>query len=165
MILAPHMLVGGAIGMRVKNVWLVFLLAFLSHFLLDFIPHWDYLDSVIVSGFPFFIKVTPDIIAGMLLLVIVVCRQNVSEKILRLIFLGAGAALLPDLIQFLFYNFEIAALAPFVDLHNFIHHFTGLSLAQGIPATILVSFLALLYMFRKRGVETYEDGIIKEEKI
>lgn len=42
MILLVHLLLGAAIGSSIKNVPLAIILAFLSHYLLDFIPHAEY---------------------------------------------------------------------------------------------------------------------------
>lgn len=39
MLLTQHLLVGAAIGRHVENIWLVMVLAFLSHYILDMIPH------------------------------------------------------------------------------------------------------------------------------
>jgi hypothetical protein len=42
MLLTPHALVGGAIGANIESVPLVIILAILSHFILDTIPHFDW---------------------------------------------------------------------------------------------------------------------------
>lgn len=36
-----HILLGMVIGLEFKSAWLIIPIAFLSHFLLDYIPHWD----------------------------------------------------------------------------------------------------------------------------
>ena len=45
MVLVPHMLVGAAIGSQVSSYWLAFLFGLMSHYLLDSLPHWDYLQK------------------------------------------------------------------------------------------------------------------------
>jgi len=45
MLFTPHTLIGGAIGAEVNNVPLAFVLGFISHFILDFIPHFDTTDN------------------------------------------------------------------------------------------------------------------------
>lgn len=45
MLFTPHTLLGGAIGMEVNNIPLAFILGFISHFILDFIPHFDTTDN------------------------------------------------------------------------------------------------------------------------
>ena len=42
MILMVHILVGALIVLKIKILWLALLLAFLSHYFLDSLPHWDY---------------------------------------------------------------------------------------------------------------------------
>jgi len=42
MLLTPHALVGGAIGASSENIAFVFIVAFLSHFVLDALPHTDW---------------------------------------------------------------------------------------------------------------------------
>jgi hypothetical protein len=42
MILLVHILLGAAIGYQIKNIYLAIILAFLSHYLMDLIPHIEY---------------------------------------------------------------------------------------------------------------------------
>ena len=42
MLLTPHTLVGVAIATNISNPFLAIPLAFISHFLGDKIPHWDF---------------------------------------------------------------------------------------------------------------------------
>jgi len=42
MLLTPHTFVGIAIATNITNPYIAFILAFLSHFLGDKIPHWDF---------------------------------------------------------------------------------------------------------------------------
>src|SRR5687767_3301477 len=37
----PHVIVGAAVGSLAPNPYLASLAGFISHFVLDFIPHWD----------------------------------------------------------------------------------------------------------------------------
>ena len=50
MIITPHMLVGAAIGSQSPNLWIAFCLGVVSHFLIDILPHWDYLDDINFEG-------------------------------------------------------------------------------------------------------------------
>lgn len=45
MILFPHMLAGAIIGAKTQNWGLIFILAILSHYFFDLLPHWDYLEK------------------------------------------------------------------------------------------------------------------------
>jgi len=42
MIITPHILVGATIGSKISSLPLIFITAFLAHFVLDMIPHWEY---------------------------------------------------------------------------------------------------------------------------
>jgi len=42
MIWSAHLLLGAAIGSKINNVYLAFSLAFISHYILDIIPHIEY---------------------------------------------------------------------------------------------------------------------------
>ena len=91
-----HLLVGGVIASRTKNVWLGMFFAFLSHFVFDFIPHNDYIyfylnnwQIVYVSQ----VNIIILIIGGLLLLWLVRGFSLASFKI----YLGAFFAVLPDI--------------------------------------------------------------------
>ena len=102
MVLTPHMLVGAAIGSKVGNVWVVFVLAIIAHFLIDKLPHWDYSDDVeeeIKNAFLLFIsKVFLDLLSGSIILWYVF---GVGQPLAFNIFVGAVAGILPDMISFL----------------------------------------------------------------
>ncbi len=73
MILFVHMLLGAAIGSYVNNIYLAIILAFLSHYLLDFIPHADYsLKNTDKKGWililPNILKIAGDLFLGILLI-------------------------------------------------------------------------------------------------
>ena len=75
MILLVHLLFGAAIGSAVKNVSLGLLLAYLSHYLLDIIPHVDYPIKNIKEkqwrrALPDFLKILLDLSVALLLLLI-----------------------------------------------------------------------------------------------
>ena len=45
MILFPHVLTGALIGSKFENLAAIFILAVFFHYLLDLLPHWDYLEK------------------------------------------------------------------------------------------------------------------------
>ena len=60
MILLVHLLFGAAIGSVVKNIPLAVILAFLSHYFLDCLPHTEYsIDNITKKQWK---KVTPDVL-------------------------------------------------------------------------------------------------------
>jgi len=94
MILFVHMLLGAAIGSSIKNIWLAIILAFLSHYLLDLIPHVDYsLKNVDKKGWitipSNIFKISLDLFLGILLIFLFSKNQPV-------IYICAFFAILPD---------------------------------------------------------------------
>ncbi len=95
MLSTPHLLVGAAIVKVIPNPAISLPLAFLSHFALDSIPHWDGSPKV-----PFSKKMIGGIIldyalGASLVLVLTIGYENPSQYLL---WLGAFLATLPDFI-------------------------------------------------------------------
>jgi hypothetical protein len=94
MILLVHLLFGAAVGSTIKNVPLAIILAFLSHYLLDFIPHADYpLENTEnkrwITLLPNILKIALDFCLGILLILIFSKNQPI-------IYICAFFAILPD---------------------------------------------------------------------
>lgn len=94
MILLVHLLFGAAIGSVVKNVPLAIVLAFLGHYLLDFIPHTEY--SLAGTGrydwikmWPNILKISIDFFSGILIILLFSNNQPI-------IYICAFFAILPD---------------------------------------------------------------------
>ena len=103
MILASHLLMGAAIASETKSVPIAIVLAFFSHYLLDFLPHSEYSIKNIQEGkwrqsFPDFCKVFLDFSLGVLLILILTKNPLVA-------ILAGIAAILADgstLLTFIF---------------------------------------------------------------
>ncbi len=98
MLLTPHLLVGAAIASRI-NLPLGLVLAFLSHYLLDFFPHSEYSIKNIQQklwgkSLPEFLKIFLDISIGVFLIFII-------SKNFFLAGTGGFFAILPDGLIFL----------------------------------------------------------------
>lgn len=99
MIATPHLVIGAIIGVKFKFLPLVILFAFLSHYLLDYLPHADYLVENIKkkkwkkSGLDF-LKLTLDLGAGLILIMFIHYFTKANYFIL---FTAAFFAILPDL--------------------------------------------------------------------
>jgi len=120
MILLVHLLLGAAIGHTVKNVPLAIILALLSHYLLDLIPHIDYpiknegknqwqRTTLNIPG------ISLDLFAGIVLVLIFSNNQPI-------IYLCAFFALLPDgftVLNFIFSGNKF--LEAHYNLHQKIH--------------------------------------------
>lgn len=94
MIFIPHLLLGAAIGSIIKYPLLAIILAFLSHYILDFLPHTDYTISNIKkkqwkkTGSEFSI-ILFDIIISLITIAIISSNQPI-------IYICALFAILPD---------------------------------------------------------------------
>lgn len=75
MILLVHLLLGAAIGQKISNPYMAIILALLSHYVLDLIPHFDYSLTDTdkrhwIRLWPNIIKISIDLAVGILLIVI-----------------------------------------------------------------------------------------------
>lgn len=93
MILSIHMLAGAGIGSKLSNLWLVGLLAFISHFLLDILPHWEYRNPRPPATFKKWLRVAIDLFIGSILIGLIIWYLP-NNKIP--IILGTIVALIPD---------------------------------------------------------------------
>lgn len=129
MILASHSIIGVATARLVPtNPLLGFFLAFLSHFLADMIPHWEYklsksVDPKYSEGMrlnrDFFIdsmKVGSDILSGALL-----SYYIFIDAPIEVVAMGVMGGVLPDIMQFLYGKIKIEPLIFFKKLHDAIH--------------------------------------------
>lgn len=117
MIFTPHIVVGAVIGAKTQNLGLIVILALLTHFIMDKIPHWDYNLPAVFRGFrknkkikPLlsdFVKMAIDITIGLLIVFTVIWSKNLlSFNHLCFISIGIILSILPDVI------FGFAYLAP-----------------------------------------------------
>lgn len=92
MLLLTHTITGAIIGQKVGNPIVVILLAFASHFLLDWIPHWSYDVPKKFSSWEF-LKILPDVIpSALVFIVFIYCYPTQWLTII----LGVIASALPD---------------------------------------------------------------------
>ena len=119
MILTCHLLLGAAIVTKIKFLPLAFLLAFLSHYFLDSIPHFDYSIKNITGkkwrkSFFDFLKVILDFSLGLFLIL-------VFSKNEPIIFIGAFFAILSDGFNLFNFIFNNKLLQIHYNLHRKIH--------------------------------------------
>ena len=138
--ITPHMLVGAAIGSQSSSLWVVFSLGFISHFILDFLPHWDYLDTIKIDKPSHLIKIFLDTVLGSLLVLILIWLY--PQNIL-MIMTGLVAVLLPDCLEFLYNTFRFKILQPFSLIHHKIHYARKISFWKGVPSVIAVFLIAV----------------------
>jgi hypothetical protein len=136
MILANHAIAGAALASLMPNQPLVgFTVGFLSHFVLDAIPHWDYdlssaekdennpvNDDIIVNKkfiFDILLKVGPDIAAGFLISCLVFCLYLKISIIAVLC--GAVGGIAPDILHFAYMKWRHEPLKSLLKFHLWIH--------------------------------------------
>jgi len=141
--ITPHMLVGAAIGSQSPNLWAVFSLGFISHFMLDLLPHWDYLNAIKIDKPSHLVKIFLDAVLGSLLVLILIL---IYPQNILMIMTGLVAVLLPDVLQFLYNTFRFKILQPFSLIHHRIHYAQKISFWKGAPAVIVVSIVALFVL-------------------
>ena len=151
MTLAAHALVGAAAATAVPGrPLLAFLAGFVSHFVIDMIPHWDYQlgsyradprnplndDMVIGKSFAYdLVKIAVDIAIG-LTLAFAIFRAAFPSVPLVAILAGAAGGIVPDALQFAYWKFRHEPLTSLQRFHikiqkrNHFHNvpFTGILL-------------------------------------
>ena len=152
MVALPHMIVGAALGAYSPNVLIAFGLGFFSHYLLYLLPHWDYIDDI--KDFNFrgskkenlrhLKKISLDFIIGVALVVLL----SWSQPQRALIFIGAIAAILPDVLEAFYENFDLKFLNRpsriHSRVHGKIHHSKNLSFWRGLPIVFIIFLIAVL---------------------
>jgi len=144
MVLTPHMLVGAAIGSQVSNPWLAFCLGLFIHYLIDLLPHWDYLKKFEISNSKHISKVGLDLIIGGILVLLLTWSE--PQKVI-IILAAIFGSLLPDFANGIYMSYKFKWLKHHFLFHNKIHIYKELSFWQGLPFTLLVviiSFYILL---------------------
>jgi len=148
MIITPHMLVGTAIGAYCNNIWAAFCFGLISHYLLDALPHWDFLEKVKINNPDHLKKIGLDFILGGLLVLFLTWSS--PQKIFILVALVG--ALLPDCLEVLYNNFNIRWLKHLSRFHHKIHYQKRLCFWSGLPFMLIISLTALFALiFDKWG--------------
>lgn len=144
MILLIHMLFGAAIALHIKNPILAIILAFLSHYLLDFFPHKEYDINNISEkrwkkAVPEFQKVFLDFLLGILLILLFSNNRPI-------IYICAFFAILPDGFSVLSSIFQIKILKVHNNFHQGkLHFFKKIKISNfwRILSQILILLIAL----------------------
>lgn len=157
MTLTTHAVVGAAIaGALPTHPYVAILAAFASHFVLDALPHWDYplrsesMKPGLAAAMKFngalladMLTIGADALLGMTLALLVLARPGDRA----LIACGAGAALLPDALQFAHMRLPREPLISLQRFHCWIHtsrHLRGRPVL-GLTAQIMFVIVVLLF--------------------
>jgi len=128
MILTTHILSGALVGAEVKNPYAVAGIAIAVHFLLDMLPHGDYLNKK--SSYRDFWKVGVDLVIGFGLIATVLFRRGETSTdvlYIRNVAIGIFFSLLPDGTTFLYWKMGVKFLAPLKRFHEKLHYYPDFS--------------------------------------
>ena len=152
MILAPHILLGAAIGSKISNPLAVFALGFASHYFLDALPHYDYevpgLKAKEVNYKKILTdltKVATDASCGLALALILIWHSPYLTNAL----IGMFGAVLPDALLYLSWHYPKSKfLKIFSWPQNACHYLKNLSPAWlDLSTEIVVCFAAIFFLF------------------
>ncbi|PJE57722.1 MAG: hypothetical protein COU82_00430 [Candidatus Portnoybacteria bacterium CG10_big_fil_rev_8_21_14_0_10_38_18] len=162
MILIPHILVGAAIGAKTHNLGLIVILGLLSHFIMDKIPHWDYINSGIKDFrksknfkalFRDLFKIAVDGMIGLLIVFLIIWQIHQLTDLL-FIMLAIFVSVLPDILLGLVHLFAPRNFAEkYVKFHFRFLHFAKDKEKEGkitffnISTEILVIVIAIIILF------------------
>ncbi|MFA6296985.1 MAG: hypothetical protein WC629_00270 [Candidatus Paceibacterota bacterium] len=158
MTLGTHAVVGASLATLLpSHPVLAFTAGFLSHFVLDSIPHWDYkllsiskdennkMNTDMVLGSNFIIdifRIGFDIYLGLSVAFLVVGNLFYPPFVLLA---GAIGAMLPDTLQFVYFKFKREPLRSLQKFHMFMHAETRIhNPVKGIFFQIITVIVAVL---------------------
>jgi len=134
MILTTHSIVGAGVASLVTtNPILGFFVGFLSHYVLDAIPHWDYKllsyeksedgkTENLYIGKNFYydlLRIFRDIAFGLLITLLFLWDKNFSS--FPLLFSGAIGGIMPDALQLVYLKYKKQPLVLLHKIHNYFH--------------------------------------------
>jgi len=147
MILTPHLILGAVIGSKIEYIPLAIILAFLSHYILDLIPHIEYSIKNIEKkqwqkSLPETIKIFLDFALGILLILFFSDNQPT-------VFICAFFAISPDGISFLNYFISNKILKKLSDFHHEKIHFLKnkkISIFWRILSQVLIVLISIFLL-------------------
>lgn len=160
MILTTHAIVGAAAGRIFSNPLMAFAAGFISHFILDAIPHWAYalkskarnkeepLKENIVLNREFIgdlARIGLDFVLGVSAAIFIFRGEDRFIGAPANLLAGIAGGLLPDFMQFLYFKIRHEPLIFFQKLHIYVHKEKEFSaLPYGIPSQIIVIIAAVI---------------------
>ena len=144
MILSTHFIAGAAAASQTDSIIWLIVSPLILHFILDSIPHWEYVDEVseLKNKIPHLII---DLAAGpAVILLATIFTYGFSIKLIFWLFAGGVIGNLPDGLSLLHIIFPTnKPLKKFFAFHEAIHHKKLLSWKIGLPVQIAIDLLAI----------------------
>ncbi|MFH0906810.1 MAG: hypothetical protein ABIC36_03325 [bacterium] len=147
MVILPHMLAGAVVGARSRNIATAFIFSIIVHFLIDALPHWDYLSKIDISSSIHILKIFIDFVLGCVL-VWFLCRSHPRRLF---ILIAIFAALLPDCLEIIYYNFNVEWLGGLSWFHNLMHYSKDLPFKTGIWSVVIVCAVSVWMLFKDKS--------------
>ncbi|MBI3291077.1 hypothetical protein HYZ76_02225 [Candidatus Falkowbacteria bacterium] len=153
MFLTVHSTVGVIIGQTTGNIWLAFLIGFVSHFLLDIIPHGD--ENLIEEKNKFKPSETSTIIklgiadgTVMIFFLLALYLGGLITTPLAVLFAVFGT-ILPDFIQGIYILTKTPLLEKYFSIHYDLHRILGVSvsLKKGLVIQTFFLVISLILLF------------------
>lgn len=145
-----HALIGASIATQIPNPWIAIPLSFLSHFLIDKIPHWDPMtNKATKTKKQIYIETALDIIIGYILVAMIFLGWfQVADPIL--VFISAFAAQLPDFLEapYLVFHTKIFPFYHDYKLQSWIHDIgfnARLSAPWGVVTQVVTVLIFLVW--------------------
>ena len=160
MILASHIIVSGLLGATTQNYFLAAIFGFVSHYILDVIPHWDsylspkfYVKAEAEDGKfikeKFFWKeagkIVIDILIGLGLLFIFL--KNLSYINITAVFISVFFGILPDPLQLFYLMTKWRFIKWNFDLQEFVHYSIHSKIDQKFWPGIIIQTIAVALVF------------------
>ncbi len=169
MTLTTHAIVGAAVASVVPQYPVAaFILAFLSHFAIDAIPHWHYpVSSVHIDQNDFrnsdmpinkdslfdLVKIGCDALLGVLLSLFLF--QSFRQPFQLSILIGAFGGIIPDALQFVYWKFRHEPLTTLQRFHMWIHADTDLD-RRTVLGISLQTVLIIASVLLVKGIMTFQ---------
>lgn len=150
MFLVIHALMGSIIGLNFSSVFFIIFLAFLSHFLLDIVPHWDgYFDKEHFKNHTKLISNKKTVLIRFvdLFFVVLLMRMLSHEFNSSLLTLGALTALAPDAFNLGYFTRlkEGKRYKKYLHFHNNIQKETGFLFGLLTQITLFTILITILF--------------------
>ncbi len=153
MLLTIHLLIGALFGKYIKSIYLIIILALLSHYILDAIPHAKMTEPPRYKEYGLKGTEIKDIlirliepIFGIILFFIIIYLNK--EKAIPMI-IGGFFAFMPDLIGFIGWKFDLLWLRNLIPSPGNLFYREAKSLFVGIITHIIVGIPALIFLLPK----------------
>ncbi|MFQ5575092.1 MAG: hypothetical protein ACE5E0_05660 [Terriglobia bacterium] len=135
-----HAAVGAAIGSVLgQRLWLIVVAAFLSHGVIDLVPHWDYTGGF----FSIYVYGILDVMAGLSLLAVLVRRRAIKLPVV----LGGLVAALPD-VDYVLNDLGVFSSSYYVSHLDFFPHGSA-TILPGLLSQLVVVVLAVVVVTKR----------------